>query len=74
MSEIPSYNTWRDALDVWTQFQPTSLHAAAKKLSTLVHENSGVDVSPFTLRYHVEGRYKDVGLEVARAVWKEIQK
>jgi hypothetical protein len=32
----------------------------------------GIPISEFTLRYHYTGRYDDVGLGFAKAVWDQL--
>ena len=68
---VPTYKEWRRRLCEYAAgTQGKSLHAAMTLLVSEVQHHTGISISPFTLRYHVEGRYDDVGLEAASAVWK----
>jgi hypothetical protein len=66
------YPTWLSALREWVEYQQ-SLQGGCIEMAARVAQYD-VQVSPFTLRYHVNGRYHDVGLSLAHAVWKEIEK
>jgi hypothetical protein len=73
MDAIPTYQQWREALVAWATSKPTRLQTTMTGLAAEVYKETGKEVSAFTLRYHVEGRYRDAGIDLASAVWRVIQ-
>lgn len=72
MNQIPDYNEWRAVLLGWVETHPRALHGAVTDLAVKVQRDGGVNVSPWTLRYHVTGKYSDVNLNLAKAVLEVI--
>jgi hypothetical protein len=68
--EIPTYDVWLKRWREWCDTQ-SSLHSAATTMAARV-ARVGIPISEFTLRYHYTGRYDDVGLGFAKAVWDQL--
>ena len=67
--DIPSYDQWQQTMLAWFEAQHKSRQAVAEAMSDRIKDHWDYDVSPWTLRYHVDGKFTNVSLELARLVW-----
>jgi hypothetical protein len=68
---MKNYINFRSDLRAWVNASGMSLQGACTELSSRL-ARKGIDANPFTFRHHVMGQYRDVGLNLASAVWEEI--